>query len=103
MTRRERGLLLLGLVTGIAVGVMSYRVTPHVLIPGATAVTDPETTVPVEPTENVDSESGTAIALTPEEQSSIGIETTEVQTRNVSREIIAPGKVVDQCAGRWPY
>src|SRR6185436_3664169 len=45
------------------------------------------------------SDSPIAVALTPDEQRSIGVETTEVKRQTVRTEIVAPGKVAEPETG----
>src|SRR5207248_8984487 len=45
------------------------------------------------------SEAPVAIALTPDEQKSIGVETMEVKRQTVRKEIVAPGKVAEPETG----
>src|SRR5947207_2370482 len=96
MNRREKRLLLTGILFGAAIAAGIYaarqyftaRATTTEALPPSAAGPEPQQPEPA-------SDSPVAIALTPDEQKSIGVETTEVKRQTVRKEILAPGKVVE--------
>ena len=104
MNRRDKRFLITGILVGVAMAAAFYGARQYVTAraktrdtfpqSGPATVTTSETQVP-EPA----SDSPVAIALTPEEQKSIGVETTEVKRQTVRKEILAPGKVAEPETG----
>jgi len=103
MSGREKTFLCTGVVCGLVAALAIYGTKQYMTSrtkafeitsqPGV-APNTPESQAP-EPS----SQSAVAIALTPDEQSSIGVETWEVKRQTIRREIVAPGKVAEAETG----
>ena len=78
MTGRDRKLLVSGFVFGVAIAVLAYGMREYLVVPKK--VPDaPQPNVSTEQPQEPSSEAPVAIALTPDEQKSIGVETMEVK------------------------
>lgn len=102
MTRRERTLLLAGLLSGALVVVFMFAVQEHVLPhqqPVTAAAADNAAAEPAPPRESSNKDSSPSVQLTEQEQKAIGVETVAVQRQTVKKEIIASGKVTEPETG----
>jgi multidrug efflux pump subunit AcrA (membrane-fusion protein) len=103
MNRRDKNLLATGILVGVALAAVLYGARQYVTARAKTEAlpqTGTATVTAPEPQEQQPlSDSQVAIALTPQEQQSIGVETTEVKRQTVRKEILAPGKVVEPETG----
>ena len=98
MTGRDRKLLVSGFVFGVAIAVLAYGMREYLVVPKK--VPDaPQPNVSTEQPQEPSSEAPVAIALTPDEQKSIGVETMEVKRQTVRKEIVTPGKVAEPETG----
>jgi RND family efflux transporter MFP subunit len=102
MNAHDRRLLFTGIVCGLAAALALYGARQYIasrpqavaVEPQPGAADNPAVSPAPEP-----SDSTVAIALTPDEQSSIGVETSEVKRQTIRKEIVAPGKVVEAETG----
>ncbi len=103
MTSREKRFIFIGLALGLTLAAIVYFATgslPHTHAPGAPAANASAGPAPAAGA-SAASESAPAgasgepgsVQLTEDEQKSIGLETVEVTTRNLSRDLLAPGRV----------
>src|SRR5580704_16463760 len=100
MNRREKRLLITGIVFGVAIAVGTYEARQYFIARPKTTETLPQAVAaPEPPAPEPASGSPVAIALTPDEQKSIGVETTEVKRQTVRKEILSPGKVAEPETG----
>jgi RND family efflux transporter MFP subunit len=101
---RDKRLLISGILGGLVLAAALYGVkqyvTTHAKTPDAMASSTPANlTSPDAPAPQSSSDSPVEIALTPDEQNSIGVETTEVKRQTVRKAILAPGKVAEPETG----
>lgn len=100
MTRREKRLVLTGILFGAAIAVGIYATRQYFVARTKTTEPMPQAVAtPEPPAPEPASDAPVAIALTPDEQRSIGVETTEVKRQTVRKEILAPGKVAEPETG----
>ena len=104
MTSREKRFIFIGLALGLTLAAVVYFATgslQHAHAPGAPAANASVEPAPATAT-SATSESAPAagasgepgsVQLTEDEQKSIGLQTVEVTTRNLSRDLLAPGRV----------
>jgi Cu(I)/Ag(I) efflux system membrane fusion protein len=93
MTRRDDKLLITGILFGLLTAAVIYGIKEYLDVASHRPVETSQPTVSTEPAPEPASESPVAIALTPEEQKSIGIETVEVKRQTIRKEIVSPGKI----------
>jgi len=101
MTSREKRFTFIGLALGLTLAAVVYFATgslQHAHAPAANASVEPapatatSTTSESAPAAGASGEPG-SVQLTEDEQKSIGLQTVEVTTRNLSRDLLAPGRV----------
>ena len=103
MTRREKALLMSGLLIGaLAVSAVligrQYLVSRHESTTAASEPPPSTTPAPVPDTAS-SPDSASSLQLTDHEQKAIGVETVEVKRQTIQKEITAPGKVTEPETG----
>src|SRR5262245_20623773 len=99
MTPRDKKLLFIGILFGVVAAAGVYLIKEYFdAAPHRTAETS-QPTASTDSAQEATSESPISIALTPEEQKSIGVETAEVKRQTVHKEIATPGRVAEPETG----